>query len=166
MIRIALMLVLGFACAGFSALAAEATLEGGMGVVVTVPTGWKVSDAKGPATAVSADGAVKMVVLYFDKQMLFEVANSDKLPANLAPALKDAKSDFSEKTVVNEMAGETLAGTGTVDGKDVRFRCLLIGDRDNKGNTLAVVVVGPATQMEANAKAIAVALESARMKGK
>ena len=134
-----------------------------MGVIVSVPEGWKPGDAKAsPPIAVSADGSAKLLLLYFEKQYLFEVMHSEKVAANFAPALKEAKIADSEKAVINMLVGAKATGTGTLEGKPVQFRCVVVGDKDNKPNTLVVIVVASEAAMKEHAKEIAAALDSVR----
>ncbi len=165
--RFALLLVAGLVVLGSispSALGQAIKLEcPQMGVVVTLPDGWKPGDAKAvPQVAVSADGSAKLALLYFEKQYLFEVLSDEKLAANFAPALKDAKLTDSEKAVINTLVGAKATGTGTLDGKPVQFKCVIAGDKDNKPNTLVVIVVASADAMKQHAKEIAAALDSVR----
>jgi len=136
-----------------------------MGIVVDVPEGWKVAPNAANPTAVWNNGAAKLVVLYFEKQWLFEVMNSEKVPANFAPALDQAKIVDDEKAVINELVGAKATGTGTLRGKPVQFKCVIVGDRDNsKPNTLVVIVVASEGAMKQQARQIASVLDSVRAK--
>ena len=138
-----------------------------MGVIVNVPDGWKVGDPKDVhPSAVSENGAAKVVLLYFEKQWLFEVMNSAKVVANFMPALHDASLDESEQAVINTLVGMKLSGTGTLHGKPVQFKSVLVGDRDNSTpNTLVVIVVASEAAMKQQATEIASILESVRPQG-
>jgi hypothetical protein len=133
-----------------------------MGIVVSVPDGWRVSSNSVKPTAVWENGAAKLVLLYFEKQWLFEVMNSEKVAANFAPALDNAKIVNDDKAVINELVGAKAAGTGTLHGKAVQFKCVIVGDRDNQPNTLVVIVVASEGAMKQQSKQIASALDSVR----
>ena len=68
-----------------------------------------------------------------------------------------------EKAVINELVGAKAAGTGTLHGKPVQFKCVIVGDRDNsKPNTLVVIVVTSEGPMKRQSRQIASALDSVR----
>jgi len=133
-----------------------------MGIVVKVPDGWKVAPNSVKPTAVWENGAAKLVLLYFEKQWLFEVMNSGKVAANFAPALDHAKILDDEKAVINELVGSKATGTGMLHGKPVQFKCVIVGDRDNQPNTLVVIVVASEGAMKQQSRQIASALDSVR----
>ena len=133
-----------------------------MGIVVSVPDGWSVVPSTVKPTAVWGNGAAKLVLLYFEKQWLFEVMNSEKVAANFAPALDHAKIVEDDKAVINELVGAKATGTGMLHGKPVQFKCVIVGDRDNQPNTLVVIVVASEGAMKQQSKQIASALESVR----
>lgn len=155
-----------FVALAFSTASAEEKLieHSPMGMVVTVPEGWKVVEAKdAPPSAVSESG-LKLTVLFFDKLWLYEVTNPAKLAEHYAPALKDAKASNEEKAQINGLAGARMEGKGTLDGKPAPFKCVLIGDPDNNPRTLVVIVCGPEAAMEKEAKVVTAAVESVRRK--
>jgi hypothetical protein len=133
-----------------------------MGIVVNVPDGWKVASNNVNPTAVWENGTAKLVLLYFEKQWLFEVMHSEKVAANLAPALDHAKIADEEKAVINELVGAKATGTGILHGKPVEFKCVIVGDRDNQPNTLVVIVVASEGVMKQQSRQIAAALDSVR----
>ena len=133
-----------------------------MGIVVNVPDGWRVTPNNVTPTAVWENGAAKLVLLYFEKQWLFEVMNSAKVAANFAPALDNAKIVEDDKAVINELVGAKATGTGMLHGKPVRFKCVIVGDRDNQPNTLVVIVVASEGVMKQQSRQIASALDSVR----
>lgn len=136
-----------------------------MGIVVNVPDDWKVAPKATHPTAVWENGAAKLVLLYFEKQWLYEVMHPEKTAANFAPALDNAKIVDDEKAVVNELVGAKATGTGMLHGKPVQFKCVIVGDRDdNKPGTLVVIVVASEGAMKQQSKQIASALESVRAK--
>jgi hypothetical protein len=136
-----------------------------MGMVVDVPEGWKVAPNEVNPTAAGENGAAKLVLLYFEKQWLFEVTNPEKTAANFAPALANATIVDDEKAVINDLVGAKASGTGTLHGKPVQFKCVMVGDRDNsKPNTLVVIVVASERAMKQQSTQIAAALDSVRAK--
>jgi len=136
-----------------------------MGIAVNVPEGWKVAPNAVNPTAVWGNGAAKLVLLFFDKQWLYEVMNPAKTGANFAPALDRANIVDDEKAVINELVGEKATGTGMLHGKPVQFKCVVVGDRDNsKPNTLVVIMVASEGVMKQQSKQIASALDSVRAK--
>jgi hypothetical protein len=135
-----------------------------MGIVVNVPEGWKVAPHEVNPTAVWENGAAKLVLLYFEKQWLYEVMHPVKVPANFAPALDNAKIVNDEQAVINELVGAKATGTGRLHGNPVQFKCVLVGDRDNKPNTLVVIVVASEGAMKQQSRQIASALDSVRAK--
>lgn len=136
-----------------------------MGIVVNVPDGWKVAPNEVNPTAVWGNGAAKLVLLFFEKQWLFEVMHPAKTTANFAPALDHAQIVDDEKAVINELVGEKANGTGMLHGKPVQFKCVIVGDRDNsKPNTLVVIVVAAEGAMKQQSGQIASALDSVRAK--
>jgi len=136
-----------------------------MGIVVNVPDGWKMAPNEVNPTAVWGNGAAKLVLLYFEKQWLFEVMHPEKTAANFAPALDHAQIVGDEKAVINDLVGEKANGTGMLHGKPVQFKCVLVGDRDNsKPNTLVVIVVASEGAMKQQSRQIASALDSVRAK--
>ena len=135
-----------------------------MGIVVNVPDGWKIAPHEVNPTAIWQNGEAKLVLLYFEKQWLYEVMNTEKVPANFAPAVEKAKIVDDEKAVVNELVGSKASGSGVLHGKPVQFKCVVVGDRDNQPNTLVVIVVASEAAMKQQAKAIAVTLDSVRAK--
>ncbi len=163
----ALLLVAGLVVIGCSASMAwgqARQLESPrMGIVVNVPDGWKGAPNEVNPTAVWENGAAKLVLLYFEKQWLYEVENPAKVAANFAPALDHAKIVDDEKAVINELVGSKAAGTGTLHGKPVQFKCVIVGDRDNsKPGTLVVIVVASEGAMKQQSRQIASALDSVR----
>ena len=164
----ALLLVTGLVnveCGGSMAWGQTKQLESPqMGIVANVPDGWRVAPNNINPTAVWENGAAKLVLLYFEKQWLFEVMNSAKVAANLAPALDNAKIVDDEKAVINELVGSKATGTGMLHGKPVQFKCVIVGDRDNQPNTLVVIVVASEGAMKQQSRQIASALESVRAK--
>jgi len=165
----ALIMVLGFvsvAAGGSMAWGQARQLESPqMGIVVNVPDGWKVAANAANPTAVWENGAAKLVLLYFEKQWLFEVTHPEKTAANFAPALDNAKITGDEQAVINELVGEKAAGAGTLHGKPVLFKTVIVGDRDNnKPNTLVVIVVASEGAMKQQSRQIAAALDSVRAK--
>ena len=135
-----------------------------MGIVVNVPDGWKVAANAANPTAVWQNGAAKLVLLYFQKQWLFEVTHSAKVAANFASALDDAKIVDDEKAVINELVGSKATGAGMLHGKPVQFKCVMVGDRDNQPNTLVVIVVASEAAMKQQSSQITAALDSVRAK--
>lgn len=135
-----------------------------MGIVVNVPDGWKVVPNAVNPTAVGENGTAKLVLLYFEKQWLFEVMNSAKVAANFAPALDNATIIDEDKAFINGLVGSKAAGSGMLHGKPVQFKCVIVGDRDNNPNTLAVIVVASEGAMKQQSKQIASALDSVRTK--
>ena len=135
-----------------------------MGIVANVPDGWRAAPTSVNPTAVWENGAAKLVLLYFQKQWLFEVMNPAKVAANLRPALDNAKIVDDEKAVVNELVGEKATGTGMLHGKPVQFKCVIVGDRDNQPNTLVVIVVASEGAIKQQSREIAAALDSVRAK--
>ena len=164
----ALLLLAGLATfAGSSSMARGQTkqLESKqMGIVVNVPDGWKVAPSAVNPTAVGENGTAKLVLLYFEKQWLFEVMHSAKIAANFAPALDNAKIIDDEKAVINGLVGSKATGTGTLHGKPVQFKCLIVGDRDNNPNTLVAIIVASEAAMQRQSAQIASALDSVRTK--
>jgi hypothetical protein len=164
----ALLLVAGLVIAGGSGSMAwgqTKQLESPpMGIVVNVPDGWKVAPKAVNPTAVWENGAAKLVLLYFEKQWLFEVMHPAKVAANFAPALDNAKIVDDEKAVINALVGSKAAGTGLLDGKPVQFKCVVLGDADNRPNTLAVIVVASEGAMKQQSRQIAAVLDSVRAK--
>jgi hypothetical protein len=80
-----------------------------MGVIVNVPDGWKTATGEAHPTAVWGNGAAKIVLLYFEKQYLFEVMNSAKVAANFAPALDNAKIIKDDQVALKTLIGATRA---------------------------------------------------------
>ena len=165
----ALFLIAGLISVGSSASMAwgqtQQLASPQMGIVVNVPEGWKVAPGEVNPTAVWGNGAAKLVLLFFEKQWLFEVTNSAKTAAHFAPALDHARIVDDEKAVINDLVGEKASGTGMLRGKPVQFKCVLVGDRDNsKPNTLAVIVVASEGAMKQQSRQIASALDSVRAK--
>jgi hypothetical protein len=144
-----------------------ATLElAPMRIALTLPVGWKVNaSASTTPAATSPDGALRVLILHFPGQWLFEVANSEKLALHFAPALDDAAAMSEEKVVVNALVGSRMIGAGHIDGEAARFQALLIGDRANEGHTAVVIVCGVASAMDADQATVAAVLESVRPMG-
>jgi hypothetical protein len=136
-----------------------------MGVIVNVPEGWKAGDPKDVhPTAVWENGAAKLVLLYYHKQWLYEVMNPEKVAANFLPALNDARIAESEQAVINTLVGAKASGTGTLHGKPVQFKCVIVGPPEEKPDTLVVIVVASEGAMKQQSKQIASALDSVRAK--
>jgi hypothetical protein len=164
----ALLLLVGLVVAGGSGSVAWGQTQrlecAPMGVVVNVPEGWKVVPNAAHPTAVGENGAARLVLLYFPKQWLFEVTNTAKVPGNFAPALDNAQIVEDEKAVVNELVGSKASGTGTLHGKPVQFKAVIVGPREEKAETLVAIVVAPEAVMKQQSRQIAAALASVRAK--
>jgi hypothetical protein len=135
-----------------------------MGIVVNVPDGWKVAPHETNPTAVSENGSAKLVLLFFEKQYLYEVMNPAKVAGNFAPALDNAKIVNEEQAVINGLVGAKATGTGMLRGKPVQFKCVIVADRDNKPNTLLVIAVASEEAMNQQTRKIATILDNVRAK--